>query len=130
MLRLNRGAPLITNCVTAPHFYQGPLYPWALHLRTLTCHVAPLTGVRVGPFAWPPATRQRHLRPARATRARPRGLSAASRLEVVPRAMSAPAAPASPRQHLQVKTSLFAIFLIKILNKNQKKRYKLQKFII
>ena len=121
MLRLNRGAPLITNCVTAPHCYQGPLYPWALYLRTLKRHVAPLTSVRVGPSAWPPATCQRQLPLARATRALPRGLSASSNLEVVPCATSAPAAPASPRQHLQVKTFLFAIFLIKIFNKNQKK---------
>ena len=112
MLRLNRGAPLITNCVTAPppHCYQSPLYPWALHLGTLTRHVVPLTGVCVGPFVWPPATRQCHLHLARAIRALPRGLSAALHLEVVPRATSAPAAPASPRQHLQVKTPFFAIF--------------------
>ena len=85
--RFNANAlpPLISN--------KGPTIPVGPPPANPTCHGAPLTGVRVGPSAWPPATRQRHLRLAWATRALPRGLSAVSHLEVVPRAMSAPAAP-------------------------------------
>ena len=144
MLRLNRGAPLITNCVTAPpppppprppcpHCYQSPLYPWALHLKTPTRHVVPFTGVRVGPSAWPPATRQRHLRLARATWALPCGLSATLHLEVVPHvsACSSRLATSAPTS----KNPLFAIFNRKCFKnsfKNQikiRKRFKLQKFI-
>ena len=47
--------------------------------------------------AWPPATRQRHLRPVWATQALPRGLSAASHPEAVPRATWAAAWARSPR---------------------------------
>ena len=64
-----------------------PLFPWALHLPA--CHMAPHTGAHVDPSAWHPATQKRHLRLARATCALPRGLSATSHLEVVPRATSA-----------------------------------------
>ena len=44
--RLNREAPNSIIAFTPPQCYQGPLYPWALHLRTL-CHVAPHTGAHV-----------------------------------------------------------------------------------
>ena len=89
-----------------PLYNQGPTIPVGPPLIILTSHVAPLTGVRVGPSAWPPATRQRHLRLARATWALPRGLSVASHLEAFPRATS----PASRHVTLHVKTPFFAIF--------------------
>ena len=51
--RLNRGAQLLSNCVTAPpppHCYQGPLYPWALHLPSLLA-------------TWPPSRKSAWARP-------------------------------------------------------------------
>ena len=106
LLRLNRGAPLRFHSVTVPPLLPGPTIPVGPPHAILTCHVAPLTSVRVAPFAWPAATRQRHLRLAWATQAMPRGLSAASHLEAVPRATSA----AARHVTLQVKTPFFAIF--------------------
>ena len=109
--RLNRGAQSLSNCVTAPPLLPRPTIPVGPPPAILTCHVAPLTGIRVGPSAWPPATRQRHLRLAQVARALPRGLSAASHLEVVPRATSA----ASRHVTLQVsKIPFFPILVRKI----------------
>ena len=58
--RINRGAQLSFNCVTAPpllpgsHYARGPST-----CEPLTCHVAPLTGVRVASYhaSAPPAPR-------------------------------------------------------------------------
>ena len=76
VMRLNRGAQLSTNCVTAPLSYEGPTIPvgppYANHPHA--------TWRPSRASAWPPAMRLRHLRLARATRALPRGLSAASHL--------------------------------------------------
>ena len=46
MARLNREAPNAIIALPSPQCYQGPLYPWALHLQTL-CHVAPHTSAHV-----------------------------------------------------------------------------------
>ena len=86
-LRLNRGAPLYFQLRYRPPCYQGCTIPVGpppanpLHAMWRPSRAS----------TWPPTTRQRHLRLARATRALPRGLSAASHLEAVPRATSAPA---------------------------------------
>ena len=91
-LQLNRGAPIYFQLRYRPSMLPGSHYscgPSTCEPRTR--HVAPLTGIRVGPSAWPPATRQGHLCLVRATRALPRGLSDTSHLEAVPRATSAPA---------------------------------------
>ena len=93
---LNRGAQLSINCVTAPLYYQGPTIP----VGRPYANPPHATWRPSRASAWPPATRQRHLRLAWATRALPHGLSAASHLEV----------KTSPRQHLQVKTSPFLRF--------------------
>ena len=66
--RLNRGAPFVDIALPSPTVTKAPLYPWALLVRTLLCHVASLLGVRVDLSAWPPTTRQRHLRLTRADR--------------------------------------------------------------
>ena len=116
-LRLNRGAPLRYHSVTIPPLLPRPTIPVGPPHAILTCHVAPLTGVRVAPSAWPAATCQRHLRLTWATRALPRGLSVASHLEAVPRATSAAACHIT----LQVKTPFFAILLIENTSKNQLK---------
>ena len=102
MLRLNRGvdSPITFNTIPS----------------ITSLHVTPHTDVRVGPSAWPPATRQRHLRLARATRALPCGLSAASHPEAVPRATSAAARHVTS---VQVKTT-FSRFL------NRKNQFKNQ----
>ena len=114
LTRINRGVNSPINCL------------YLLYYRNL--HVASHTGTHVA--AWPPY----HLaapcaRSARATRAQPRGLSAASQPELVPRATSLWLLRHVSRRHitLQVKP-LFAIFLIRNSiyksNKNQKKMHK------
>ena len=75
-LRLNRGAPLFRHSVTVPQCYQGPLYPWALHLRTL-CHVAPHTGTHVD--------RPRGLLPRVSATCAPRGPPGLCHVASVPR---------------------------------------------
>ena len=111
-VRLNRGGAIIIQLrYRPPPLLPGPTIPVGPPLAILTCHVAPLTDVCVGPSTWPPATRQPHLRLAWATRALPRGLSAASHLEVVPRATSA----AGHHVTLQVsKIPFFPILIRKI----------------
>ena len=100
-----------------PTTYQGPLYPWALHLRN-PCHVAPHTGAhvvlrcRVAPrhVAAPCASCAPRGPPA----ALPRGLRAGSHPRGGPaRHVSARRLPRSPRQHLQVNTPLFLRFFNK-----------------
>ena len=111
--RINRGAPFLSIALSSPHVTRAPLYPWALHLPS--CHVAPHTGVHVYPSAWPPATRQRHLRVARATRVRhvasvPRRTSRRSRVpHQLPLATSA----------CRLVNPFFAILNRKIQFKNQ-----------
>ena len=45
--RLNRGAQMCVNCVTAPLSYQGPTVPMGPPTAVPTCHVAPHTGAHV-----------------------------------------------------------------------------------
>ena len=94
-MRLNRGAPLSSHSVTVPPCYQGPLYPWALHLRALLPRGAPHGRPR-GPIRVASATRWRHLCLAWAAWALPRGLSAGSHPGSVPRATSAPTGNKTP----------------------------------
>ena len=101
MLRLNRGVDSPINFITIPSI--------------TSLHVVPHTSIRVGPSAWPLATRQRHLRLVRATWALPRGLNAASHPEAVPCTTSA----ATRHITLQVKTP-FSRFL------NRKNQFKNQ----
>ena len=91
--RLNRGgAQLSINCVTAPPLLPVG-FPYANHH---TPRGAPHGRPR-GPVRVASCHGQHHLRLARATRALPRGLSAALHLKVVPRATSAPARHVSTR---------------------------------
>ena len=111
VMRLNRGAQLSTNCITTPLSYQGPTIPmgppYANHPHATW---RPSQASAGGPSAWPPATRQRHLRLARATQALPRGLSAASHHRGGPASHVSACSCRSPRQHLQVRTLFFCDF--------------------
>ena len=106
---LNRGAQL---CPWAPSLTRVPLCPWALQLPappSATWHPSRASAW----IAWPPATCPRlvhHLRPARATRALPRGLSAASHLRGGPARHVSACNSRSPCQHLQVRTPFFCDF--------------------
>ena len=117
MMRINRGVTSPINC----------LYPSITEPTRGAPHGRPRGRVAFLPLGAPCAP------PARATRALPRGLSAASQPELVPCATSPwPLSHVNRRVTLQVKP-LFAIFLIRNSiyksNKNQKKCIKLQKFI-
>ena len=74
--RLNREAPNAIIALPSPQCYQSPLYPWALHLRTL-CHVAPHTGANVD--------RPRGLLPRVSATCAPRGLPRLCHVASVPR---------------------------------------------
>ena len=113
---------LIRGALPPPPLTRAPLCMWALQLPAPISHVAPLTGVCVGLSAWPPATRQRHLRLVRAIRALPRGLSVASHLAVVPCATSAAA------RHVTLQVSKIPFFPdFNKKNKNQIKNPEIPK---
>ena len=103
---------------------QSPLYPWALHMPTSLPRGAPHGRPRGLAWMRGPLPRGCALcafcAPRGPPTALPRGLSAASQPCGGPvRHVSARRSSRSPRQHLQVRNSLFRDFSKRNINKNQ-----------
>ena len=119
--RLNRVAQSLSNCVTAPSLLPGPTIP----VGPPHANPHPPRGAPHGRPRGPVPMASCHASAPPAPRAGHPGSATWPQCRVAPRGGPARHVSArnfrSPRQHLQVKTPFFAIFLIKILNKNQKK---------